>query len=164
MAQPEPAGGESMTGQVALERMYLKDGSWESPKSPAVFSENWKPEIQVDINTRSNIQPENRYEVLLTLTLRAKLAGGKTAFIVEIQQAGIFLVEGVEPEVLQRVLGTICPNTIFPYIRENVDSLVVKGGFPALHLAPVNFDGLYAEALRKQAAQGPKSSEGEVSH
>ena len=165
MAESESARSEGVSGgQIRLERLYLKDASFESPRSPEVFGEDWKPEIQVDINTRSNIQPENRYEVLLTLTLRAKLAGGKTAFIVEIQQAGIFLVEGVEPEVLQRVLGTICPNTIFPYIRENVDSLVVKGGFPALHLAPVNFDGLYAEALRKQAAQGPESSEGEVSH
>ena len=178
MAESESASSEgvSPTGQIRLERLYLKDASFESPRTPEIFSEDWKPEIQVDINTRSNRQPENRYEVLLTLTLRAKLEGGKTAFIVEIQQAGTFLIEGVEAEVLQRVLGTICPNTLFPYIRENVDSLVVKGGFPAIHLTPVNFDALYADAVRKQmedgesgaqdgaSMEGPDSSEGEVSH
>ncbi|TDJ33123.1 MAG: protein-export chaperone SecB [Gammaproteobacteria bacterium] len=170
MAEPESTGRESVSsGQIRLERLYLKDASFESPSTPEVFGEEWKPEVQVDINTRSNSQPDNRHEVLLTLTLRAKLAGGKTAFIVEIQQAGIFLVEGVEAEVRQRLLATTCPNTLFPYIRENVDSLIVKGGFPAMHLAPVNFDGLYTEALRQQAegqdkSEGLDKPEGEVSH
>ena len=149
-----------MTGQVALERMYLKDGSWESPKSPAVFSENWKPEIQVDINTKSSRIEETRYEVVLTVTIRTQLEGGETAFIVEIQQAGVFVLGGLEDEVVQRVLGTVCPTTLFPYAREAVDNLVVKGGFPALHLAPVNFEALYAEALRKQTEQQQQQPEG----
>ncbi len=139
-----------MTGQVVLERMYLKDASWESPKSPDVFTETWQPEIQVDINTRSNRLEETRFEVVLTVTLRTKLESGKTAFIVEIQQAGLFVLEGLEDEVLRRVLGTVCPTTLFPYAREAVDNLVVKGGFPALQLAPVNFEALYAEAVKKQ--------------
>ncbi len=164
MAESESAGSENVsTGQIRLERLYLKDASFESPSSPAIFSEDWKPEIQVDINTRANNLPENRYEVLLTITLRAQLPEGKIAFIVEIQQGGIFLVEGVEPAVLQRALATLCPTTLFPYIRENVDSLVVKGGFPAMHLAPVNFDALYTEALRQQI-EGKDKPEGEVSH
>ena len=149
-----------MTGQVALERMYLKDGSWESPKSPAVFSENWKPEIQVDINTKSSRMEETRYEVVLTVTIRTQLEGGETAFIVEVQQAGVFVLDGLEDEVVQRVLGTVCPTALFPYAREAVDSLVIKGGFPALRLAPVNFEGLYAEALRKQAEQQRQQPEG----
>ena len=149
-----------MTGQVALERMYLKDGSWESPKSPAVFSENWKPEIQVDINTKSSRIEETRYEVVLTVTIRTQLEGGETAFIVEIQQAGVFVLGGLEDEVVQRVLGTVCTTTLFPYAREAVDNLVVKGGFPALHLAPVNFEALYAEALRKQTEQQQQQPEG----
>ncbi|MCZ6853252.1 MAG: protein-export chaperone SecB, partial [Gammaproteobacteria bacterium] len=91
MAQSESAGSESVSnGQIRLERLYLKDASFESPSSPEIFAEQWKPEVQVDINTRSSMQPDNRFEVLLTLTLRAKLADDKIAFIVEIQQAGMF--------------------------------------------------------------------------
>ena len=158
-----------MTGQVTLERMYLKDASWESPKSPGVFAANWQPEIQVDINTRSDRLEEKRFEVVLTVTLRAKIDSGKTAFIVEIQQAGLFVLDGLEDEVLHRVLGTVCPTTLFPYAREAVDNLVVKGGFPALHLAPVNFEALYAEALRsrqdpEQAGGGSEGEENAVTH
>ncbi len=142
---------EQVTAQVRLERIYLKDASWESPKSPQVFTENWAPEIQADINTKSNRVDGTRFEIVLTVNLNAKLEGGKTAFIVEVQQAGLFNIEGVEGELLQRVLGTVCPTTLYPYARETVDSLTIKGGFPALHLAPVNFDVLYAEALRQQS-------------
>tara|TARA_B100000315_G_scaffold254466_1_gene295595 strand:- start:201 stop:587 length:387 start_codon:yes stop_codon:yes gene_type:complete len=114
-----------------------------------VFSENWQPELKVDINSRVNKVDDVRHEVVLSVTIRAKLEGAKTAFIVEVQQAGVFAVEGLQGAVLQQVLGTICPNTLFPYARESVDSLCVKGGFPALYLAPVNFDAVYAEALHK---------------
>lgn len=142
-----------MTAQVRLERVYLKDASWESPRSPQVFTENFQPEVQADINTRSARIDDTHFEVVLTVTLRAKQEGGKTAFIVEVQQAGLFAVEEVEGETLQRVLATLGPTTLFPYAREAVDSLTLKGGFPALHLAQVNFDALYAEALRKQQDQ-----------
>lgn len=142
---------EQATAQVRLERIYLKDASWESPKSPQVFTEDWKPEIQADIATKSNRVDDQRFEVVLTVGLNAKLPEVKTAFIVEVQQAGLFSIEGVEGELLQRVLGTVCPSTLYPYAREVVDSLTIKGGFPALHLAPVNFDALYAEALRQQS-------------
>ena len=126
MAQSESAGGESVSnGQIRLERLYLKDASFESPRSPEVFGEGWQPEIQVDINTRSNALNDDRYEVVLTLTLRAKLGTGKTAFIIEVQHAGVFHVDGMEADVRQRVLGTVCPSTLFPYIRETVDSLAV---------------------------------------
>jgi preprotein translocase subunit SecB len=77
----------------------------------------------------------------------------KTAFIVEVQQAGVFLMTGLSDLVLRRAIGTVCPNTLFPYLREAVDSLIVRGGFPALHLAPVNFDAAYTEALKQQKAQ-----------
>lgn len=155
------------TGQVRLERLYLKDASFESPRSPQVFTESWKPEMQLDINSRANGLGDDLFEVVLTVTLRAKLENGKTALIIEIQQAGIFRIEGVEPDVRQRVLGTVCPNTLFPYVREAVDSMAVRGGFPAIQLAPVNFDALFADALRKQQAQGenaPVEDEGPVTH
>lgn len=137
-------------GQILLERLYLKDASFESPRSPDVFGEAWKPEFQLDINTRTSQLEDQRFEVVLSATLRAKTEGGKTAYIAEIQQAGVFQVSGLDAGDRQRVLGTLCPGTLFPYVRETVDNLVVKGGFPAVHLAPVNFEALYADALRKQ--------------
>ncbi len=144
---------QSGTAQVRLERIYVKDASFESPGAPEVFGEQWEPELSVDINSRAGQVADNRFEVVLTTTVRAKRAGGKTAFIVEVQQGGLFFIDGVGGEVLQRVLGTICPATIFPYLREAIDSLVIKGGFPAMHLAPVNFDALYAQAVAQRKAE-----------
>lgn len=137
-------------GQVRLERLYLKDASFESPRAPAVFGEPWKPEMQLDINSRTNPQDDDRFEVVLTVTLRAQLQDGRTAYIIEVQQAGLFHMQGLDDATRHRVIGTICPNTLFPYVRETVDSLAVRGGFPAIALAPVNFDALYAEALKKR--------------
>src|SRR4029453_8406397 len=108
----------------------------------------------VDINTRTQALGDDRYEVVLTVTANAKSPQGKTALIVEIQQAGIFRVKGLEGPRLQRVLATFCPNLLFPYARETLDSVVVKGTFPAIMLAPVNFDALYEQAL-KQAQKEP---------
>jgi preprotein translocase subunit SecB len=158
--QPQARQG----GQVLLERLYLKDASFESPRSPAVFTERWQPEFQLDINTRTSGLGDDRFEVLLCVTLRAKTEGGKTAYIVEIQQAGVFMIRELDEQSLQRVLGTLCPGTLFPYVRENVDSLVVKGGFPAVHLAPVNFEALYADALRKRAESAAAGAAANVQH
>ena len=163
MAQSESSGSEGVTtqGQFRLERLYLKDASFESPRSPDVFAENWSPEMKLEINSGANALPDNRYEVLLTVTLRAKGEGGKTAFIIEVQQAGVFVIEGMDDPTRQRVLATVCPNTLFPYIREMVDSMSVRGGFPAMQLTPVNFDVLFAEALAKKNPQPPAD---EVTH
>jgi preprotein translocase subunit SecB len=160
-AQEAGAAESGSGGQILLERLYLKDASFESPRAPTVFLETWKPEFSLDINTRATSLGEDRFEVVLSATLRANSDGesGKTAYIAEIQQAGVFLVSGLPDENRQRVLGTLCPGTLFPYVRETVDSLVVKGGFPAVHLAPVNFEGLYVEARRKQAAAGESSTQ-----
>tara|TARA_A100001037_G_C15147877_1_gene637334 strand:- start:3689 stop:4168 length:480 start_codon:yes stop_codon:yes gene_type:complete len=136
-------------GQVRLERLYLKDASFESPRAPSVFLEEWKPEFQVDINTKAEIIDADLFEVILSITVRAKLEKGKTAFIVEVQQAGIFRIDGVEQALAKRLLATVCPNTIFPYVRETVDSMCVRGGFPAIHLAPVNFDILFEDAIKR---------------
>jgi preprotein translocase subunit SecB len=137
-------------GQVRLERLYLKDASFESPRSPTVFAESWKPEMQLDINSKTNPKDDDRFEVVLTVTLRAQLQDGRTAYIIEVQQAGVFHIEGIDDETRHRVIGTICPTTLFPYVRETVDSMAVRGGFPAIQLAPVNFDALYTEALNKR--------------
>ncbi len=145
-----------MTAQIRIERIYLKDVSWESPRSPQIFTESFQPEVQADINTKSNRLDDTHYEVVLTVTLRTKQEGGKTAFIVEVQQAGLFAVEELEGETLQRILATFGPNTLFPYAREVIDNLTLKGGFPALHISQVNFEALYAEAIRKQQDENPE--------
>lgn len=139
--------------QFTLQRIYTKDVSFESPSTPQIFRQNWQPAVNVDLNTKSNrVDDEGNYEVVLTLTVTAKVAE-ETAFLVEVQQAGIFFVVGIEGESLRQVLATVAPNILFPYARENIDALAVKGGFPALMLAPVNFDALYRQALAQQGAQ-----------
>ena len=161
MAQSESAGGESVSdesaqdgnsGQVRLERLYLKDASFESPSSPAIFTANWEPQVELEINNRSQKVGETHYEVVLSVTATAKQQD-KTAFIVEVQQAAVFAISGLADNVVHRVMGTVCPNTLFPYVREAVDSLVVRGGFPALHLAPVNFEAAYADSVKKRREQ-----------
>ena len=148
----DPGDENQNAGQVRLERLYLKDVSFESPSSPQVFTQAWEPQIDLEINNRSQKVGDSHYVVVLSVTATAKQKD-KTAFIVEVQQAGIYAISGLEVSVVHRVLGTVCPNTLFPYVREAVDSLVVRGGFPALHLAPVNFDAAYADALNKQRNQ-----------
>jgi preprotein translocase subunit SecB len=138
------------TPEFSLERIYIRDLSFESPRAPDVFREGWQPQIQLDINTRANNLGEERFEVILMVTVNAKNASGQTLMIVEVQQAGIFRIKGLADDRLRRVLATQCPNILFPYIRESVDSLVVRGGFPALQLAPVNFDAMLEEALRQR--------------
>jgi len=149
--------------QFAMQRIYNKDVSFESPATPGVFRKQWQPKINVDLNTKSNaIDEEGNFEVVLTITLTAKI-DEETAFLVEVQQAGIFYITGFEGENLRRLLGTAAPNVLFPYARENIDSLVVKGGFPAIMLSPVNFDALYQQAVAQaeSRAQQPAAGNGE---
>jgi preprotein translocase subunit SecB len=152
-ASGEPREGERGEGQVRLEKMYLKDASFESPNSPAIFRHDWKPEIEMQVNTRSESIEENLFEIVVTVTVTAKLES-RIAFIAEVQQAGLFRMEGLPDPVIHRTVGTFCPTTLFPYVRETVDSLVVRGGFPPLHLVPINFDAAYEEALRHARDQG----------
>ena len=148
--------------QLAIERVYIRDVSFESPKSPGVFAAEWKPQVHMDINTRSSAVDAQRHEVVLTLTIEARV-DGEAAMIVELQQAGIFRLENMDAALTEQVLATACPTALFPYARETVDSLVTKGTFPPLMLAPMNFDALYAEAKRRAAAeQGEGASRGDA--
>lgn len=137
--------------QFSLQRIYLKDISFESPHAPKVFQGAWKPNINLELNTRHAKLEENLYEVVLNLTITAKNGGDDVAFLAEVQQAGIFHIQGLEDAALQQTLGSFCPNILFPYARETVDNLVGKGSFPILMLAPVNFDAIYAETLKRRA-------------
>lgn len=135
---------------LAIERVYLRDVSFESPRAPNVFGTEWKPNVQLDINMRSARLDDARHEVVLTLTIEAR-QDEQPAMIVELQQAGIFRLEGMDDELAKQVIATACPAALFPYARETIDSLVVKGTFPPLMLAPINFDALFAEAKRQAA-------------
>ena len=161
------SGGEKGQVQFRIERLFLKDSSFESPNSPEVFIKQWRPEIKVDINTRANSLGEDLQEGILTATITATLEDEMVGFIVEVQQAGIFLIQGAEPNQLSQIIGIACPNTLFPYLRESIDNLVVKGGFPALQLAQVNFEALYVQAMqereqREQAGSDAQQDSGDV--
>ena len=152
-AQDTAAEAQQSTGpQFALQRIYLKDASFESPRSPAVFQSQWQPKINFDIKTKSDKVQEGVYEVVLVLTVEAQLEE-QPAFVVEVQQAGIFTAADFGDEQREQLLATVCPNILFPYAREAVDNLVVKGSFPALMLSPINFDALYAQQKQAQAEQ-----------
>ena len=155
------SGGEKGQVQFRIERLFLKDSSFESPNSPEVFIKQWRPEIKVDINTRANSLGEDLQEVILTATITATLEDEMVGFIVEVQQAGIFLIQGAEPAQLSQIIGIACPNTLFPYLRESIDNLVVKGGFPALQLAQVNFEALYGQAMQEREQREQASSDGQ---
>ncbi|MEP1469932.1 MAG: protein-export chaperone SecB [Halieaceae bacterium] len=161
MADEQAAGTqEQPQQQFAMQRIYNKDISFESPSTPDVFRKQWQPKVNVDLNTKSDkVDEQGNYEVVLTITITAKV-DDDTAFLVEVQQAGIFMISGFEGEDLRRILGTAAPNILFPYARENIDSLCVKGGFPPVMLAPVNFDALYQQALNQ--AQQPAAEGGEA--
>jgi len=152
MADTNEAAAQNNPGpQFSLQRIYLKDLSFESPRSPLVFQGAWKPQINLELNSKHNKLEGDLYEVVLNLTITAKNDGDEVAFLVELQQAGIFLIKGMEDAALHQALGSFCPNLLFPYAREAIDNVVGKGSFPVLMLAPVNFDAIYAESLRQRA-------------
>lgn len=140
--------------QFTMQRIYIKDLSFESPATPEIFKKQWQPKVNVELNTKSEaIDQDGNFEVVLSITITARVDDA-TAFLIEVQQAGIFYIKGFDAEETRRILGTAAPNVLFPYARETIDSLCVKGAFPAIMLAPVNFDAVYQQALAQSAAQG----------
>lgn len=140
--------------QFALQRVYLKDSSFEVPGAPKVFLQTWNPEVNIDLATAHQaLEDGKHFEVQLAITVTAK-NDGATAFLVEVKQAGIFQIEGVAEAELGPLLGAYCPNVLFAFAREAISDLVGKGSFPQLLLQPVNFDALYADSLRRQHEAG----------
>ena len=138
--------------QFAIQKIYLKDVSFESPNSPQAFTDGeWKPQINVQINSSHQVIADDTHEVLLSITVTAK-HNEKTAFLVEVKQAGIFTLSGFPEENMAGMLGAYCPETLFPYAREAISELISKGGFPQLLLAPVNFNALYSQQMQQQSA------------
>lgn len=147
--QPQTAA----TKQLALQKIYVKDLSFESPKAPTVFTANVAPQTQISIRTGSQAIAQSTFEVTLTLTVEAK-DQDTTIFLIEIAQAGIFFIEGYTAEEHSVLVGTFCPSTLYPFAREAIADVIGRGGFPQFLLQPINFDGLYAQAVRERAGRG----------
>jgi len=139
---------ENQGGQFGLERLFVKDLSFEVPNSK-VFLTEWKPDMNVQLNTETQRLDDTHFEVMVTVTVTATNAGS-TAFVAEVKQAGIFLISGVPEGQLTQLVGAYCPNILFPYVREAICDLVGRGSFPQLLLAPVNFDALFAQAQQQR--------------
>ncbi|MBT8427941.1 MAG: protein-export chaperone SecB [Erythrobacter sp.] len=142
--------------QIMIQKLYMKDASFEAPNTPGIYNEEWQPAINLNIQTRNKLVGENLHEVVLTVTAEAKL-GEDTAFLVEVHQAGVFLIQNFTVDETRQIIGAYSPNLLFPFAREAITDLVGKGGFPGLLLQPINFDALYLKQMQEMAQAGKDS-------
>jgi preprotein translocase subunit SecB len=152
----QAAGGQK---SFAIRRLYTRDVSFESPNAPQIFNEEkWTPDVSMNLQNQARLLGGDFYEVTVTITVTVKL-GERVAYLVEVQQAGEFQATGFQGEELRQLLGIYCPGVLYPFLRETVASLVAKGGFPPLLLAPVNFDALYMQHQQSQRAAAQQSAD-----
>lgn len=156
MADQIPTGtapaNEQTTQELVLQNIYVKDASFEAPTGPNIQATEWNPQFNLNMNTSAAAMAETVHEVVLTITLEAKIAD-KAAYLVEVKQAGLFTIRGYSDEETRRVVGAFCPGVLFPYARQAVSDLILRGGFPPFLLPPVNFDGLFQQSLEQAARQ-----------
>jgi preprotein translocase subunit SecB len=148
--QPPAAGANAQ--EVMLQNIYVKDASFEAPNGPNIPVAEWNPQFGMNMNTSGATVAQDLHEVVLTITLEAKL-GDKVAYLVEVKQAGVFQIKGYGLEDVRRIVGAFCPGVLFPYARQAVSDLILRGGFPPFLLPPVNFDALFQQSLEQQGAQ-----------
>lgn len=148
--------GAGQGPEFVIQRIYLKDSSFEAPKTPEIFKSEWNPQLNMNLHTETNALGDDFHEVVLTVTVTVTMRDKEqtTAFLAEVKQAGIFTLKGFPDEQLRPMLGSFCPNILYPYARECISSLVSRGGFPQLYLTPVNFDALYQQHEAQQAQKG----------
>ena len=149
---------QGATKQLLLQKIYVKDFSFESPRAPEIFNSNVAPQTQLNIKSSAKEVSGDSQEVTLTLTVEAK-DGDKTLFLIELEPAGVFLMQGYSPEERQMLIGSYCPGTLYPFAREAIAEMVARGGFPQLLLQPINFEALYAQALRERQSNGGQAAE-----
>lgn len=156
MAEETPA-----EKQISIQKIYVKDFSFESPNSPTVFTDgDWSPKTNLNLRSSHNQGENDQSEVVLTISVEAKHED-KTLFLVELHQAGLFQITGYEEEEFGVVVGSFCPNILFPYARESIAAIISKGGFPEFLLQPINFDALYAQSKQQRdAEEGAAASNG----
>ncbi|MCX4192397.1 protein-export chaperone SecB [Methylophaga sp. OBS1] len=155
-------GEEQQKPRFVIQKIYTKDVSFESPNSPDIFRDEWRPKLDLQLGNDYKRIDDDNHEVILTVMVTAKV-DDKVAFLVEVKQAGIFTLTGYSNEEMGPLLGSYCPNTLFPFVREVVSDLVTKGGFPQLVLAPVNFDAMYLHN-KERAQQAAKQAQSEATH
>lgn len=144
--------GEATAAQFQIQKMYVKDASFELPNAPQIFQDSGQADVKMSLAQRVEPLGDNLHEVVLTVTVTAKI-GEKTAYLAEVAQAGVFLLSGFNEQTTHAVINTLCPGTLFPYARHTISTLVSEGGFPPLVLQPVNFDQLYAQRMQEMAEQ-----------
>ena len=144
----------------ALQNVYITDLSFEAPKGPSILSPDWKPQVKLEFNSKNRAITNDTFEVQMNITITVT-QDDNTAFLIEVEQGGLFLIRGLDQEQLRRALGAYAPEVLFPYVRETIDNVVLKGGFPPLRLAPMNFEALYQQALEQHAAQQAEQSSAE---
>ena len=152
MSDETPTAATPANATFQVEKIYVKDVSFEAPGAPQIFNEAGQPELQMNLNQKVQRLSDTAFEVILGVTLTCNMAG-KTAYLAEVQQAGVFTLAGFEDAGIDAMLGTQCPNLLYPYAAATVANLIQAGGFPPFFMQPINFDGLYAENLRQRAAQ-----------
>jgi preprotein translocase subunit SecB len=161
----QDAGQAAAGGPVfAIQRIYLKDISFETPMGPEAFTKAYKPNIQQDLNIQANQIEDGLFEVVLLLTITARIED-RAVFLVEVKQAGLFAISGIEGPAITQLINTACPQILFPYAREAVDSILGRGSFPPLMLAPINFDAVFVQAItaaQQQAAAQAQAEKPEV--
>lgn len=136
---------------LQIQRIYVKDVSFEAPNLPHIFQQDWEPKLSFDLSTEAKQVGDDLYEVCLNISVETIMeSSGDVAFICEVKQAGVFTISGLEEMQMAHCLTSQCPNMLFPYARELVSSLVNRGTFPALNLSPVNFDALFMDYLQRQ--------------
>lgn len=149
---------QAQQNEFTIQKVYVKDVSWETPNTPLIFHEEWKPEVNFELHTETSSLDNDVHEAILRITVTAKLAD-KVAFLAEVKQAGIFTLRNFADDQAQYILGSVCPAILFPYAREAISSCVSHGGFPQLNLAPINFDALYAQHVKQQQEQAEAGGE-----
>jgi preprotein translocase subunit SecB len=149
--------------EFGIQRIYTKDISFEAPNTPQIFTQDWQPELKLELQTGTVKLDADIYEVTLTATATVS-SKDKVAFLVEVKQSGIFSLKNFASEQIGPMLGVACPSIIFPYAREVISDVVVRGGFPQLCLAPVNFDALYAQHLEQQSDEKKNSDSSSEVH
>jgi preprotein translocase subunit SecB len=150
------AAAEALGPTFSVEKIYVKDVSYEAPSAPQVFGEQGQPNLEMNLNPRVQRVGESLFEVELGVTLTCKL-GDKTVYLVEVRQAGLFGLNGFDEPTLDAMLGAHCPSILYPYARQIVSDMISAGGFPPFVLQPINFEGMYADGLRQRQAQAAGS-------
>ena len=146
--------------QISIQKIYVKDFSFESPNSPTVFTAGeWSPKTNLNLRSSHTQGDNDQSEVVLTITVEAKHED-KTIFLIELHQAGLFQISGYEEEEFGVVVGSFCPNILFPYARESISGIISKGGFPEFLLQPINFDALYAQSQQQRETGGAAAGNG----